>query len=120
MSGIYKTLESKVETLEREFRENTKTSLDNLAKEFVLIRREFHEMKQENASQHGDLTLRVEVIYGSLKSEIEKISKRLEEKVTGNSIYIRGLLVIVLVISGVLGEAKLHISTLFKYLGLDK
>lgn len=130
MSGTYRTVEAKVaetkaleaklDELEREFRVEVKESLKILAKEFVAIRQEFSEMKEENANQHGQLSQRVEVIFATLKAEIEKISSKLEQKITGNSLFIKGLLILVFVISGVLGEAKLHISALFKYLGLDK
>jgi hypothetical protein len=99
--------------LEEEFRQEVRISLRELVKQVG-------DLKIENATQHGELSKRIEVIFTELRLKIDQINEDLKEKITAKNKLMWGLVFLIMTLSGIVAEAKFHISTLFKFLGFDK
>lgn len=105
---------------EKDWRALVSGSLIRLEDSFGDLQKEFATVRRENDLQHSELTKLVERYDGRvdiLAAKYEAELKRINDVLLGKNKLIRALLITILFLAGIVAEAKLHVSSIFKMLG---
>lgn len=105
--------QSKLLEYEREWREHIKSTLQRLETGQESITTDIATMKRENEIQHTEMQASIEILVAKYEAEL----RRSNDSLLGRNKLVRTLLIVILVLSGIIAEAKLHVSSFLKLLG---